>query len=83
VVLFELVLVWLLLKSGTYVKVGLGMALAFKLLWAPFWWQGGAIANILVAIPLLWLLRYERTRSIPETLKEKRSVQQIRGGRNV
>jgi hypothetical protein len=71
VVLFELALAWLLPKSGSYVKVGLGMTLAFMLLLVPFWWQGGAIANLLLALLLLWLLRYDYPRSIPEILKRK------------
>jgi hypothetical protein len=71
VVLFELALAWLLIKSGSYVKAGLGMALAFMLLLVPFWWQGGVIANLLLALLLLWLLRYDYPRSIAEILKRK------------
>jgi hypothetical protein len=71
VVLFELVLAWLLLRSGTYVKIGLGMALAFVLILVPFWWQGGASANLLLALALLWLLCYDYPRSIPEIVKRK------------
>jgi len=78
VVLVELSLAWLLLKSGTYVKVGLGIALAFTLFLVPFWWQGGAVANLLLALPLLWLLRHDYPRSILEILKGERSGQQTK-----
>jgi hypothetical protein len=71
VVLAELAMAWLLLQSGAYVKVGLGLALAFTLFLVPFWWQGGAIANLVLAIPLLWLLRRDYARSILEILKGK------------
>jgi hypothetical protein len=75
-VLVELAIAWLLLKSGTYVKVGLGIALAFTLFLVPFWWQGGAIANLVLAVPLLWLLRYDHPRSIPEILRGGRAEPQ-------
>ena len=73
VVIVELAMAWLLVQSGTYVKVGLGLAPAFTLFLVPFWWQGGAIANLILAIPLLWLLRYDYPHSIPEILRGKRS----------
>ena len=75
-VLIELAMAWLLLQSGTYVKVGLGLALAFTLFLIPFWWQGGAIANLVLAVPLLWLLRYDYPRSILEIFRDKRSEPQ-------
>jgi hypothetical protein len=56
--------------------VGLGIDLAFTLFLVPFWWQGGAVANLLLALPLLWLLRHDYPRSIPEILKGKRSRDQ-------
>jgi hypothetical protein len=58
VILLELAIAWLLLRSGVYVKYGLLIALLFDLFLVPFWWQGGAIANLLLALPLAWLLRY-------------------------
>jgi hypothetical protein len=64
VVLIELSIAWLLLKSGTHVKVGLGIALAFLLFVVPFWWQGGAVVNLLLALVLLWLLRHDYPGSI-------------------
>ncbi len=67
-VLVELSIAWLLLQSGSMVKVGLGIALAFTLLLVPFWWQGGAVANLILALGLLWLLRHDYPRSIPEIL---------------
>jgi hypothetical protein len=75
-VLVELAMAWLLLQSGTSVKVGLGLSLAFTLLLIPFWWQGGAIANLVLAVPLLWLLRYDYPRSIFEILGKKQSEPQ-------
>jgi cytochrome c biogenesis factor len=75
VVLVELSVAWLLLKSGTYVKVGLGLALAFTLFLVPFWWQGGALANVFLALVLLWLLRYDYPRSIFDLFKGKLSSQ--------
>jgi hypothetical protein len=76
VVLAELSMAWLLLKSETYVKAGLGIALAFVLFLFPFWWQGGAIANLILAMPLLWLQRYDYPQAIPEIIRGEGSGQQ-------
>ena len=79
VVLIEVVIAWLLLKSGTYVKAGLGIALAFTLFLVPFWWQGGAIANLILAVPLLWLLRNNHPQSKLEKLQGGRSESPAQG----
>jgi hypothetical protein len=68
-ILAELLMAWLLLGSGAPVKVGLILALAFTLGLVPFWWQGGAVANILLALVLVWLLRGDYPRSIPEIVR--------------
>ncbi|MFN2290773.1 MAG: hypothetical protein ACK2UC_06260 [Anaerolineae bacterium] len=73
VVALELSMAWLLLVSGVRVKAGLILALGFVLGLIPFWWQGGAVINLLLALPLLWLLRYDYPRSIPDVIRERRS----------
>ena len=73
VVALELSMAWLLLSSGVRVKAGLILALGFVLGLVPFWWQGGAVINLLLALPLLWLLRYDYPRSIPELIRDRRS----------
>jgi hypothetical protein len=73
VVALELSMAWLLLGSGVRVKAGLILALGFVLGLIPFWWQGGAVINLLLALPLLWLLRYDYPRSIPDVIRERRS----------
>jgi hypothetical protein len=73
VVIFELTMAGLLLSSGTWAKVGLVLALLFVLGLVPFWWQGAAVMNLILALPLLWLLRYDYPRSIPELLQSRRS----------
>ena len=57
----------------TVVKVGLRKALAFSLLLVPFWWQGCAIANLILVAPVLWVLRYDYPRSSTEILVGIRS----------
>ena len=73
VVALELSMAWLLLVSGVRVKAGLILALGFVLGLIPCWWQGGAVINLLLALPLLWLLRYDYPRSIPDVIRERRS----------
>jgi len=58
VILLELAIAWLLLHSKNYVKFGLVVALLFDLFLVPFWWQGVAISNLVLALPLAWLLRF-------------------------
>jgi hypothetical protein len=73
VVLLELTMAWLLLSSDVWAKVGLWLALGFVLGLVPFWWQDGAVINLLLALPLLWLLRCDYPRSIPELIRDRRS----------
>lgn len=73
VVTLELAMAWLLVGSGKRVKVGLLLALGFVLGLVPFWWQGGAAINLILSLPLLWLLRYDYPRSIPELIRGLRS----------
>lgn len=69
VILLELAIAWLLLQSRIYVKAGLLIALLFDLFLVPFWWQGGAIANLILAVPLAWLLRFDYPLTIPAILR--------------
>ena len=78
VVILELTMAWLLVSSGVRARIGLLLALGFVLGLVPFWWQGGALINLLLALPLLWLLRYEYPRSIPELIRDGRSERQSR-----
>jgi hypothetical protein len=68
VVLLELALAWFLVQSGVEVRTGLGLALVFALLLVPFWWQGPAAANLVVALALVWLLSGDYSHSIWTTL---------------
>lgn len=69
VVLLELAIAWLLLQSGARVKFGLLIALLFDLFLVPFWWGGGAIANLVLALPLAWLLRFNYPLTLLATLR--------------
>lgn len=69
VILLELAIAWLLLQSRMYVKGGLLIALLFDLFLVPFWWQGGGIANLLLALPLAWLLRFHYPLTIQDILR--------------
>jgi hypothetical protein len=64
VVAFELTTGLLILSRGVWVKVGLAAALLFFLFLVPFWWQGGALINVLFIVIVAWLLRYDYDRSI-------------------
>jgi hypothetical protein len=64
VVAFELTTGLLILSRGVWVKVGLAAALLFFLFLVPFWWQGGALINVLFIVVVAWLLRYDYDRSI-------------------
>jgi hypothetical protein len=68
VILLELTIAWLLLQSRGYVKIGLLVALLFDLFLVPFWWQGVAISNLVLALPLAWLLRFNYPLAIPAIL---------------
>ena len=59
VVLFELAMGLLLLSRGTWVKAGLVGAILFFLFLIPFWWEGGALINIVFAVVVALLLRYD------------------------
>jgi hypothetical protein len=44
------------------------VALLFDLFLVPFWWQGVAISNLVLALPLAWLLRFNYPLAIPAIL---------------
>jgi len=69
VIVLELTLAVLILSKGKWVKVGLVSAIIFFLLLVPFWWEGGAIINIVFALILALPLRYNYHSSIIDLLK--------------
>jgi hypothetical protein len=75
VVAFELLTGLLILSRGTWAKVGLAAALLFFLFLVPFWWQGGALINILFAVLVAWLLRYDYDRSIVDIVRRRPASQ--------
>jgi hypothetical protein len=50
---------FLLLGKGKKPKIGLILAALFCLVLVPFWWNGGAIINIILLFVILWLLRFK------------------------
>jgi hypothetical protein len=68
VVAFELTTGLVILSRGVWVKVGLAAALLFFLFLVPFWWQGGALINVLFIVVVAWLLRYDYDRSIVDVI---------------
>ena len=63
-VVFELTMGILILSKGLWVKVGMVGAILFFLFLVPFWWEGGAIINIVFAVILVLLLRYDYDASL-------------------
>lgn len=68
-ILFEFAVSFLLLGKGKKPKIGLILAAFFCLVLVPFWWNGGAIINIILLFVILWLLRFE----YPDPVFRKRS----------
>ena len=75
VVAFESVTGLLILSRAVWVKVGLAAALLFFLFLVPFWWQGGALINILFTVLVAWLMRYEYDRSILDIIRRRPASQ--------
>ncbi len=69
---FEFALAILIASKEGAVQTGLVLAMAFMLFLIPFWWAGGALINIIFAVLLAWLARYDYPESFTHML--------IRGG---
>jgi hypothetical protein len=63
-ILFEFAVGALLLGSGVYPQIGLALAAAFMIFLIPFWWGGGALANLVLLALVAWLLRFDYAHSI-------------------
>jgi hypothetical protein len=74
-VLFEITTGILILSKGVWVKVGLTLAILFFLFLVPFWWEGGAMINIVFALLVALLLRYDYDDSIIDLIRRKRKAQ--------
>ena len=74
-VLFELTMGILLLSKGVWVKGGLVAAILFFLLLVPFWWEGGAGINIVFAVIVVLLLRYDYDASVIDLIRRRRPPQ--------
>jgi hypothetical protein len=59
VIVFEIGVGALLLAPDPYARLGLILAAAYALSLAPFWWGGGALLNVVLLLPMLWLLRFD------------------------
>jgi hypothetical protein len=73
-VAFEVTTGLLILSKGVRVKVGLGLGILFCLILVPFWWQGGALSNILLALVQARLLRFEYDTSLVDLVRRRRSL---------
>ena len=73
VILFELTTGLLILSKGGWVKVGPVGAILFFLFLVPFWWQGGAILNLVFAVILALCLRYGYEASLLDRMRRKGS----------
>ncbi len=69
VIVFELTVGILILSKGPAVKVGLVGAILFFLFLVPFWWQGGSLLNIVFAVILALLLRYDHDASLIDMIR--------------
>jgi len=73
-IVFELTVAVLLTLRGRAVTIGLVMAGLFVLFLIPFWWSGGAVVNVVLFVPIVWLVFQEFPRStwqrISEVLRE-------------
>lgn len=72
---FEVTTGILILSKGVRVKVGLGLGILFCLILVPFWWQGGALSNIVLAVVQALLLRYEYDTSLVDLVRRRRTPQ--------
>jgi hypothetical protein len=70
-IVFEFAVSILLLNRDPFARIGFILAAIFILFLVPFWWNGGAIINIVFFIVVVWLLRYRYPRSIPALLRKK------------
>jgi hypothetical protein len=71
-VFFELTTGILILSKGIWVRLGLVLAILFFLFLVPFWWEGGAMINIVFALIVAPLLRYDYDMSIIDLLRRRR-----------
>lgn len=62
VILLELGIAYALTRSGKIVQMGLAAAALFMAGLVPFWWNGGALGNVVIGLLCVWLFvyRYER-----------------------
>jgi hypothetical protein len=72
---FEVTTGILILSKGVRVKVGLGLGILFCLILVPFWWQGGALSNIVLAVVQAILLRYDYDTSLVDLVRPRRGPQ--------
>ena len=70
-VLSELTMGILILSKGVWVKVGLVGSILFFLFLVPFWWEGGAIINIVFVVIVALLLRYDYDASVIDLIRRR------------
>lgn len=68
VIVFEIGVGALLLAPDPYARLGLILAAAYALFLVPFWWGGGALVNVVLLFPVLWLLRFDYADSMVSLL---------------
>ena len=68
---FELVLALLMVRPNPSARVGLALTAAFMLALVPFWWAGGAVANVLLASFAAWLATGNYRSSAVQTLRRR------------
>jgi hypothetical protein len=71
VIAFEISAGILILSKGIWVRVGLLAGILFCLGLVPFWWYGGALLNVAMAVALAWLLRYDFAASVVDAARRR------------
>ena len=65
----EMALALLMVRANPAARVGLVLAAAFMIALVPFWWAGGAVLNVLLAILSVWLATGDYRSSAVQALR--------------